>query len=289
MFFNTLIHGSLREKCAISYGIIDSDSKGYFTLEDVVELITGMLDSNNRRFDLGESHDLSGKERVGLIYQALLLAESFYYTIDSKGVGIVKFEVFFEAVQSDNSLLDFFSLILNGMSDGFIYKNIERLRLETFINRLKDLQKDLGRVKKIVSVLLERIPELEKVDQVDPLYSSTILTGLKGFQKKRFRMAERPQQPKIHTSDFDGTESAHLIQEKNMPDKDHPRTKPNLVLESIHLKPQENLNKKLFDKPQTTLTDSNFNEIQQEMNDTVGHLFVKSKPPLTQRKGSRTK
>ena len=54
------------------------------------------------------------------------MAETFYNSIDLNAVGRVDFNMFKKAILKDKTLLEFFSLIINGMSDGFIQKNIER-------------------------------------------------------------------------------------------------------------------------------------------------------------------
>ena len=189
----------------ISFRIIDTENRGQFGLPEVVQLVAEMLESK-RKASLQESHDLSVRERVAPAHQAIILAESFYYTVDSRREGAVDFDAFYQAITRDKSLLDFFSMILNGMSDGFIYKNIERLRLETFINRLQDIQRDVLKVKRCVGRLLEEAPELvtPKKAEEDALFASTLLIGLKGFQNKKV-FAVKPTQPAQQLDDFDGT------------------------------------------------------------------------------------
>lgn len=57
--------------------------------------------------------------------------------------------MFEAAVKDDNSLLDFFGMIMNGMSDKFIDNNSERFQLRSFKLRLDSIQEDVKRIKEM--------------------------------------------------------------------------------------------------------------------------------------------
>lgn len=86
------------------------------------------------------------------------MAETFYNSIDSEGVGSVDFQMFKKAIIKDKSLLEFFSMIITGMSDGFIQKNIERLKLQIFLNKINTIQNDVQTVKELMNELITHLP-----------------------------------------------------------------------------------------------------------------------------------
>jgi Ca2+-binding EF-hand superfamily protein len=147
-FFNTLLYGDARSRALVSFQIIDQDHKGYIKIEDVTEMVCEMLESNNIQRKLSESLDLTIEDR------AIILAESFYFALDPSKIGKVGFEQFYITVQRDRSLLDFFSLVLNGLSDAFIQKNIERLKIESFLIRVKDIEEEVSLVSEALKVVL---------------------------------------------------------------------------------------------------------------------------------------
>lgn len=110
------------------------------------------------------------------------MGQTFYSLIDREAVGKVDFEMFCNAIQRDKELLDFFSLVLTGMSDGFIQKNIERMKLETLINRIGSIQQEVLQIKELMEHLTKNVPEIVEYKK----------TRLKGFAstKKSIIMAE---------------------------------------------------------------------------------------------------
>ena len=148
-FFNTLLYGDTKARALVSFQIIDQDHKGFIKLEDVTEMICEMLESKNIHRKLSQSLDLTVNDR------AIILAESFYFALDPNKKGKVGFEQFHETIQRDRSLLDFFSLILNGLSDAFIQKNIERLKIESFLVKVRDIEEEVLAVRSALRVVVQ--------------------------------------------------------------------------------------------------------------------------------------
>lgn len=126
------------------------------------------------------------------------MAETFYNSIDLNAVGRVDFNMFKKAILKDKTLLEFFSLIINGMSDGFIQKNIERLKLQIFLNKISTIQQDVELIKELMKELVGLLPaEFQyNAKEQDPkfLRKSTLLNELHHIGESRRR---RPLSKKI--------------------------------------------------------------------------------------------
>lgn len=134
-----------------------------------------------------------------ILIQADILGQTFYSLIDQQSIGRVDFDMFCDAIQRDKDLLDFFSLVLTGMSDGFIQKNIERMKLETLINRIGSIQQDVLMMKDLINQLTKHAPELVKYNRKlrgigNNLKKSVIMSELEniGFSMKRAKPISKP-------------------------------------------------------------------------------------------------
>lgn len=99
--------------------------------------------------------------------------------------------MFKQAITKDKSLLEFFSLIINGMSDNFIQKNIERLKLQIILNKISTIQQDVDSIKELMNELISHLPpefqfKEKKVDQ-KLLKISALFYELKSIGESRKR------------------------------------------------------------------------------------------------------
>lgn len=129
--------------------------------------------------------------RYFFVIQAEVLAETFYNSIDTQESGRVDSEMFKQAILKDKSLLEFFSLIITGMSDGFIQKNIERLKLQIFLNKITTVQKDVETIKELMNELLVHLPpefqHIAKHIDIRSLKKSALFYELKSIGESRKR------------------------------------------------------------------------------------------------------
>jgi hypothetical protein len=102
------------------------------------------------------------------------------------------------------------------MSDGFIQKNIERLKLQIFLNKITTVQQDVETIKALMNELLSSLPaELHPKKAADPKFikSSALFLELKNIGEKRKRKELSKKLDKIVIEDDDAPIEPSAIRE----------------------------------------------------------------------------
>jgi Ca2+-binding EF-hand superfamily protein len=207
IYLNQLLHGTHEEKVNLCFKMLDSKRKNFLTKMDFCSLILSAILTNNSRAN-----------RLELEFKAKAMAEVIFQKFCKVGDEKIQLKEFQEAVQQDPSLLEIFTLLSRGMTEGIVTNSEQEARLKWYI----------GQANYIVALLKDILREYDKSSVLPPgLVKSTIMSTKVDWPNQGGNPQNTMRTFDKYSSDFTANQ-AHTDMAKEM-------TKPlNAINHNIH-------------------------------------------------------